>query len=171
MSTDSLNDNRLGRAVASRRAALGLKRKDLAERARLSYPYISEIENGVKEPSARALRQLAEALDLSVAELAALSESVGTQSVPAVPSAAPVPESVALPAPGPEMRGAGRPRHLEGNLAMLTSSAVRPAGDLGGDVRWIVQQELDRWVATQLPELVRAEVRRVLAELEDEGRP
>ena len=39
-------------AIAVRRTELGLKRKDLAERSSLSYPYVSELENGTKEPSA-----------------------------------------------------------------------------------------------------------------------
>ena len=167
MSTDSPTDNRLGRAVASRRAALGLKRKDLAERARLSYPYISEIENGVKEPSARALRQLAEGLDLSVAELAALSESVGASSMSVAVS---TPESSGAPVAAPDVPGPGRGSHLGPQLAMLTSSPLGSAGESVGDVRWIVQQELDRWAATRLPDLIRAEVHRALAELQDEER-
>jgi len=74
MSAESRQDDGLGKAVELRRIELGLKRRELAERAHLSYPYISEIENGVKEPSAKALRQIAEALEMKVAELAALSE-------------------------------------------------------------------------------------------------
>ena len=64
----------LGRAIEVRRVHLGLKRKDLAEKAKLSYPYISELENGGKEPSAKALRQIADALDMGVAELIAMGE-------------------------------------------------------------------------------------------------
>ncbi len=58
------NDGGLGRAIQVRRAELGLKRKDLARSAALSYPYLSELETGSKAPSARALGQLAEALRL-----------------------------------------------------------------------------------------------------------
>ncbi len=72
MSAENRQDVGLGRAVELRRTELGLKRRELAERARLSYPYISEIENGVKEPSAKALRQIAEALEMSFVDLAAL---------------------------------------------------------------------------------------------------
>ncbi len=35
-----------------RRTEMGMKRTKLAERAALSYPYLSEIENGRKQPSA-----------------------------------------------------------------------------------------------------------------------
>ena len=37
---------RFGYAVVLRRTQLQMKRKDLAERAELSYPYVSEIEKG-----------------------------------------------------------------------------------------------------------------------------
>jgi transcriptional regulator with XRE-family HTH domain len=52
-----------------------MKRRELAERAELSYPYVSEIEKGTKEPSAKSLRQLAEALGFaSTADLLAWTE-------------------------------------------------------------------------------------------------
>src|SRR6266705_2820571 len=71
---------RLGRAIQLRRVELGLKRPQLAIRAELSYPYLSEIENGMKNPSPKALRQLAAALELSPAELIALAEKLGETS-------------------------------------------------------------------------------------------
>lgn len=67
---------RLGRAVQLRRVELGIKRPELARRSGLSYPYVSEIENGLKSPSAKALRQLAEALDLTPAALLDRAESL-----------------------------------------------------------------------------------------------
>jgi transcriptional regulator with XRE-family HTH domain len=81
----------LGRAVQVRRAELGLKRPELAKRAGLSYPYTSEIENGAKTPSAKALGQLAEALQVSTADLMARAESAeGSNEVedPTVPGQA-----------------------------------------------------------------------------------
>src|SRR5436190_23617222 len=71
---------RLGRAVQIRRAELGLKRPELAKRAELSYPYVSEIENGMKTPSTKALAQLAQALELSTLELMARAEHLEDQS-------------------------------------------------------------------------------------------
>jgi len=68
--------NELGRAIEVRRTLLRLKRKDLAQKSGLSYPYISEIENGAKEPSAKALRQIAEALGWSVGDLVGAGESL-----------------------------------------------------------------------------------------------
>ena len=70
------SDSGLGRAIQVRRAELGLKRKDLARLASLSYPYLSELENGSKAPSAKALAQLAGALQLSPADLLAFAEAM-----------------------------------------------------------------------------------------------
>ena len=163
------NDNLLGRAVASRRSALGLKRRDLADRANLSYPYISEIENGLKEPSAKAQRQIAEALELTVAELAALAEAVG-----ATPGMAP-PPPVATRAPqAPEATlSAARPARSSATRAPAAPASLRYAslassGAIPEDVRALVLRELDRFAAEELPSLIRAEVRRVLAEPAEE---
>jgi transcriptional regulator with XRE-family HTH domain len=65
-----------GRAVTARRAELGLSRKDVAARSGLSYPYVSNIEAGHKQPSAKALHVLAAALELRPAELLERSESL-----------------------------------------------------------------------------------------------
>ena len=66
----------LGRAIAARRAVMGMKRKDLAAAADLSYPYISEIENGVKVPSEKALRNIAGALQVDYADLVVFGEGL-----------------------------------------------------------------------------------------------
>ena len=65
----------LGRAIQVLRTELGLGRKDLAERAGLSYSYLSEIENGAKQPSSKALILLARALGLDMYELIAAAEA------------------------------------------------------------------------------------------------
>lgn len=59
----------LGIAIVTRREGMGYKRKDLAEAAQLSYPYLSEIENGTKNPSGEAFDAIAAALDLAPQEL------------------------------------------------------------------------------------------------------
>jgi len=64
----------LGRAIRVRRVELGLKRHALAERAGLSYPYVSELERDRKSPSSAAMVAIAAALDLSPAELLARAE-------------------------------------------------------------------------------------------------
>jgi transcriptional regulator with XRE-family HTH domain len=48
----------------------GMTQDDLAKRAKLTKPYISQIENGVRQnPSLPALRRLAKALGVPVTEL------------------------------------------------------------------------------------------------------
>lgn len=64
----------LGRAIQERRAELGIGRPELARRARLSYPYVAELETGKKQGSPKALHALASALDLDAHELLARAE-------------------------------------------------------------------------------------------------
>ncbi|MGW8885005.1 helix-turn-helix domain-containing protein [Streptomyces sp. NPDC055749] len=47
--------------------------KDVAEAARISMPYLSELERGLKEPSSEVLAAAAHALGLRLADLLALS--------------------------------------------------------------------------------------------------
>lgn len=65
----------LGRAVQALRAERGLSRAELAERAGLSYSYLSEIETGKKSgTSSKVLYVLAKALGVSVRELMTTAE-------------------------------------------------------------------------------------------------
>jgi transcriptional regulator with XRE-family HTH domain len=66
----------LGRAIQVHRARHGLDRKELARRAEVSYPYLSEIENGKKRPSSSAVLAIAEALGLRASELLEEAESL-----------------------------------------------------------------------------------------------
>jgi transcriptional regulator with XRE-family HTH domain len=52
----------LGRTIIIRRTMLGMGRKDVAQASGISYPYLAEIEAGVKDPSMGRLLSLAEAL-------------------------------------------------------------------------------------------------------------
>jgi transcriptional regulator with XRE-family HTH domain len=65
----------LARAIRVLRTELGMSRKELAERADLSYSYLSELENAAKQPSSRALRAVAQALGLEANELLAAAEA------------------------------------------------------------------------------------------------
>ncbi|MEU8673742.1 helix-turn-helix transcriptional regulator [Streptomyces sp. NPDC048560] len=47
--------------------------KDVADAARISMPYLSELERGLKEPSSEVLAAAAKALGLGLADLLALS--------------------------------------------------------------------------------------------------
>ena len=55
----------LGRAIKVARTAMGLERKELAERAGVSYAYLSDIETGRGRPGSRSFLAIAEALDRS----------------------------------------------------------------------------------------------------------
>jgi transcriptional regulator with XRE-family HTH domain len=55
----------MGRAIQVVRTDRGWSRRDLAERTGLSYSFLSEIENGVKEPSSRTFALIADALDVA----------------------------------------------------------------------------------------------------------
>lgn len=65
----------LGHTIKVRRTDLGMKRSELAERAKISYSYLTEIENGNKPPSPTVLGPLAEALGLRVSELTQEAEA------------------------------------------------------------------------------------------------
>ncbi len=62
----------LGRFLEHRREELGLTRRQLADASGVSYPYISKIESGEREPALKAIRKLAPVLDVRPEELAAL---------------------------------------------------------------------------------------------------
>jgi len=62
----------LGRFLEHRRRELGLSRRDLADQSGLSYPYVSQLETGDREPALKAMRALAPVLDVRPEELAAL---------------------------------------------------------------------------------------------------
>jgi transcriptional regulator with XRE-family HTH domain len=66
----------VGTVIKLRRTELGLSRRELAERAGLSYPYVAELENGAKQGSPRALEAIATALELRPAELLAWSDDL-----------------------------------------------------------------------------------------------
>jgi len=59
----------LGRAVAERRAALNITQEQLALRAGLHQRWISNVENGHRNPSYSSLRRLAAGLELTTSEL------------------------------------------------------------------------------------------------------
>ncbi|NLO28592.1 MAG: helix-turn-helix transcriptional regulator [Actinobacteria bacterium] len=64
----------LGRTIKVIRTDLGIERRDLAERAGISYSYITEIENGNKPPSSSVLGPIASALGLRMSQLIEAAE-------------------------------------------------------------------------------------------------
>ena len=88
--------NALGKAIRLRRVELDLTRAGLAQEADVSYTYVSEIENGTKQPSSKTLWRIARALGLEPHELLAAAAQWESRR-PAPPAAT----SAAAPAPAP----------------------------------------------------------------------
>ncbi len=80
----------LGRAIAAARSERGIKRAELAVSAEVSYPYLSELENGTKHGSTRKIGQIAEALGLTSSQLLARAEALarGVDTSSALPGPA-----------------------------------------------------------------------------------
>jgi len=164
---DTTSENGLGKAIEVQRVHLGLKRKDLADASDLSYPYISEIENGAKQPSAKAMRKIADALQMSVADLHARADGyadsspgiLGAAGRPASPPlmafAASVP-AIDPPLPADLQRSAGDRSETEEHAEFE---------DVASAVRGAVRSELEQWAREELPDLVRRELQRALAEM------
>ncbi len=158
----------LGKAIRVRRSLLDIKRRELSEMAELSYPYVSEIENGLKRPSMEALQRLAHALDMEVSELTAAAEDIQ--------------EDVDLVSPGSPTQSDSRSQALrrraqerpdDSAFALSLRRVEDPALSTGNDgpvearVRAIVSERLDRWAYEELPSIVRREVARALAERDE----
>ncbi|MFI1222624.1 MULTISPECIES: helix-turn-helix domain-containing protein [unclassified Streptomyces] len=63
----------VGEVLRRERRAQGRTLKDVAEAARISMPYLSEVERGLKEASSEVLAAAAQALGLSLADVLALA--------------------------------------------------------------------------------------------------
>jgi len=89
----------LGRVLRRARLDRGLSLRQLAELARVSVPYLSEIERGRKEASSEILAALAPVLDLTLSELlngaSRELESVTILGSIRMPDSVTTPESVA----------------------------------------------------------------------------
>lgn len=65
----SLDVRHLGEFIREQRASNGLSLRQLATSAGVSNPYLSQIERGLRKPSAEILQQLAKALRISAEAL------------------------------------------------------------------------------------------------------
>jgi transcriptional regulator with XRE-family HTH domain len=61
----------LGAFIRDKRKLANLSLRQLAERTRLSNPYLSQIERGLHQPSVRVIRLISEALNVSTETLLA----------------------------------------------------------------------------------------------------
>jgi transcriptional regulator with XRE-family HTH domain len=80
----------LGLAVKARRQEFGLTQEQLANDTDLHQRWISNVENGKRNPSYASLRRLATGLNLSASELIARAEQIeGDGAAANKPAAAP----------------------------------------------------------------------------------
>ena len=61
--------NALGAFIRSKRQLANLSLRQLAEKTRLSNPYLSQIERGLHQPSVRVIRLISDALNISAETL------------------------------------------------------------------------------------------------------
>ena len=61
----------MGEFIRSQRKLARLSLREMAERTRVSNPYLSQIERGLHEPSVRVLRSIADALNIPAETLLA----------------------------------------------------------------------------------------------------
>ena len=73
----------LGQAVKARREELGLTQEQIDNDSDLHQRWISNVENGWRNPSYGSLRRLAAALGLSASELIARAEQIEARDAPA----------------------------------------------------------------------------------------
>ena len=74
MATDDAWSERLtalGDYIRTQRRLANLSLRDMAERTRVSNPYLSQVERGLHEPSVRVLKAIATALNVSAESLLA----------------------------------------------------------------------------------------------------
>lgn len=160
----------LGKAIAMRRTELGLKRRGLADRAELSYPYISEIENGLKEPSPAALGRIAQALEMDRSELMILSERYDEAAGDHTSLHRHAPETRTERSPLLQSIAEAPPLAATWSLLAARPTSAHPEQDevpIEELVRSELRRELDAWATYRLPDLIRRELERLLPELLD----
>ena len=72
---------KLGETLKAHREAKGLSRRELSSQSGIHWTYLAKIEKGDRHPSATVLRQLAEPLGFSEAELLKLGGYLSTDQV------------------------------------------------------------------------------------------
>ena len=75
----------LGDYLREQRLAARLSLRQLAEQAGVSNPYLSQIERGLRKPSADVLQQIAKALRISAEQLYIRAGIVSPEEVPSAP--------------------------------------------------------------------------------------
>jgi transcriptional regulator with XRE-family HTH domain len=132
----------LGRAIKVIRTEIGMSRKELAEMAGISYPYLADIESGRGHPSSSALLAVAGALGLSPSTLMAKAESfVHRMHGP----------NAAAEAPIEAPRQSGRWFHDEDRSAAMTTSLQQQARQMNPSSRKELHRLIDQLPNEDLP--------------------
>jgi transcriptional regulator with XRE-family HTH domain len=105
---------RLGNAVRAQRHSLGLTLVDVAGRAGLSHPFLSQLERGLTRPSMRSLTAIASALNTSAQALMAAAEAAAVPALDGVSVVRQEPDALCVDFPGGTVRALVR-----GERAML----------------------------------------------------
>jgi transcriptional regulator with XRE-family HTH domain len=134
----------LGKAITIRRVELGLSRNDLRDRSGLSYPYVAELEKGLKSPSSKALEAIARALEVRPHELLARAEELAD-----VPGTLPMMQSASPSSPSPPQRWFGP-----------AASSIMPEARVGG-----AAPAAEALTEERVREIVREELRRLIGEV------
>ncbi|HET7095102.1 MAG TPA: helix-turn-helix domain-containing protein, partial [Thermomicrobiales bacterium] len=117
-----------GQSLRRHRQAAGLSQEMLAERAGLSVRGLSDLERGARlVPRAETIRMLADALDLSATEIAALAAAARPSQARPTPATAapPTPLHGAGQLPAPPTPLIGRERDVERVVALLRDGERR----------------------------------------------
>jgi len=69
MTEESASSNLLGSFIRAQRQMANLSLRELSAMTEVSNPYLSQVERGLSEPSARVLKSIAQALNLSAEAL------------------------------------------------------------------------------------------------------
>jgi transcriptional regulator with XRE-family HTH domain len=101
----------LGRYLEHRRRELGLSRRALAEQTELSYPYVSQLEAGDRQPSLKTMRALAPVLGIRTEDLAAVVAG-GEWATPSGGSYASAPEALSVGSSMPDSPSYNRDKVL-----------------------------------------------------------
>ncbi len=83
----------LGAFIRDKRKLANLSLRQLAERTKLSNPYLSQIERGLHQPSVRVIRLISDALNVSTETLLAQA-GLGHKESPADPEAEEAPQDI-----------------------------------------------------------------------------
>jgi transcriptional regulator with XRE-family HTH domain len=82
----------LGAFIRSKRKLANLSLRQLAERTKLSNPYLSQIERGLHQPSVRVIRLISDALNVSTETLLAQAGLLHRDAHGGSPSGPPPPD-------------------------------------------------------------------------------